>query len=302
MSTSDTLLSPSVDGTYSKKQGRLEDEYKLGEKIGKGAFSVVYEAVERSTGERYAVKCISRKFIKQKLLEREIEIMTKIRHPNILYCKAVYETEQQIYLVLELVKGGELYDKIVDEGEYTENEAREIIFQVLSAVEYLHRNQIAHRDLKPENILCSSKSGAKKGFRHEMIKVADFGLSKMFDREMLLSQCGSPTYVAPEVLLAIPYDQSVDMWAVGVITYVMLTGCFPFFEEQNNYKALYQKIINIDYTFPDDPPMSPEVKDFINQLLVRDPAKRPTASICKKHVWLRPELEKELQRTKGDVL
>jgi len=279
---------------WTKSQGNVEDYYKIGEKIGKGAFSVVYEAVEKSTGIKYAAKVINRNFIKQKLLDREIEIMTKIRHPNILFCKAVFESSKQIYLILELVKGGELYDKIVDEGEYTEDEAREVIYQILSAVEYLHMNQIAHRDLKPENILCATiEKGSSPGFRKETIKVADFGLSKMFDRELLLSQCGSPTYVAPEVLLAIPYDQSVDMWAVGVITYVMLTGCFPFFEEGNNYKALYQKIINIDFTFPDDPPMSSEVKDFISSLLVRDPAKRPTAKQCKKHPWLKTVFDKD---------
>jgi len=287
----------------AKKMGSIEEEYIMGERIGKGAFSTVYEATEIATGEKYAVKCINRKYIKQKLLDREIEIMTKIRHPNILYCKAVFESDQQIFLVLELVRGGELYDKIVDEGEYTETEAREIVYQILSAVEYLHSAQIAHRDLKPENILCNSKVSGKKGSRFENIKVADFGLSKMFDRELLLSQCGSPTYVAPEVLMAVPYDQSVDMWAVGVITYVMLTGCFPFFEEQNNYKALYQKIINIDYTFPDDPPMSLEVKDFINRLLVKDPSQRPTASLCKRHPWLKSvhEREEKKRRDEGSV-
>jgi len=285
--------------TRSFSKAKLEDHYFVRERIGKGAFSTVYEAIEKETGDKYAVKIINRKYIKQKLLDREIEIMTKIRHPNILFCKAVYETDSQICLVLELVQGGELYDKIVDEGEYTEPEAREIVYQILSAVEYLHSCQIAHRDLKPENILCSGATTSfKRGSRFEKIKVADFGLSKMFDRELLLSQCGSPTYVAPEVLMAVPYDQSVDMWAVGVITYVILTGCFPFFEEQNNYKALYQKIINIDYKFPEDQPMSNEVKDFINCLLVKDPSRRPTASMCKRHVWLRSVHEREENKTR----
>jgi len=301
MSTNETINSPMKDihkegslmglnesGKYAKSQGKIEDYYSFGDKIGKGAFSVVYEAIEISSHEKYAIKVINRKYIKQKLLDREIEIMTKIRHPNILFCKSVFETDQFIYLVLELVRGGELYDKIVDEGEYTENEAREIVIQILAAVEYLHKNQIAHRDLKPENILCSAtrNNPLPHSNRREVIKVADFGLSKMFDRELLLSQCGSPTYVAPEVLLAVPYDQSVDMWAVGVITYVMLTGCFPFFEEGNNYKALYQKIINIEFTYPDEPVLSLEVKDFISRLLVRDPSKRPNATQCMKHPWL----------------
>jgi len=266
--------------------GKIEDDYIFGVQIGKGAFSVVYEARDKTTGEKFAIKCINKKYIKKKLLEREIEIMTKIRHENILFCKAVYESDQFIYLVLELVRGGELYDKIVEEGEYTEEESKLIVLQIVNAVEYLHANGIAHRDLKPENILCGTETDARGDFRREKIKVADFGLSKMFSREDLISQCGSPTYVAPEVLMAKPYDKAVDMWAVGVITYVMLTGCFPFFEESNNYSALYQKIMNVEYTFPQEPELSKDAKSFIENLLVKDATKRFTPDQCRQHAWL----------------
>jgi calcium/calmodulin-dependent protein kinase I len=275
-------------------QGKIEDDYELGSKIGKGAFSVVYEAIEKSTKEHYAIKCINKKFIKKKLLEREIEIMTTIRHENILFCKAVYESENYIYLVLELVKGGELYDKIVDEGEYSEDEAKLIVLQIINAVEYLHKNGIAHRDLKPENILCGTKEISRtngKRFRKEIIKVADFGLSKMFSREDLISRCGSPTYVAPEVLMAKPYDKAVDMWAVGVITFVILTGCFPFFEEGNNYGALYKKIIDVNYSFPEEPQLSDEAKDFISKLLVKDSTERYTPEKCRNHPWLKNKVD-----------
>jgi len=222
------------------------------------------------------------------LLEREIEIMTKLHHSNILHCKEIFETETFIYLVLELVKGGELYDKIVDEGEYKEEEAKLIVLQILDAVEYLHQNGIAHRDLKPENILCVTKTDPRATFRHEQIKVADFGLSKMFNTgDDLISQCGSPTYVAPEVLMAKPYTAAVDMWALGVVTFVILTGCFPFFEEGHNYSLLYQKIINVEYTFPDEPPLSKEAKDFIKRLLAKDPATRLTPEQCRRHPWLK---------------
>jgi len=289
-----TTAPASGSSKNSSTPKRIDDDYLIGPKIGKGAFSVVYEAVDKSSNIHYAIKRINRKHIKQKLLDREIEIMTKIRHENILFCKDVVESDQYIYLVLELVKGGELYDKIVEEGEYTEEEAKEIVIQILSAVEYLHKNQIAHRDLKPENILCSTLVNAnnKAAFRKEYIKVADFGLSKMFDRELLLSQCGSPTYFAPEVLLATPYDQAVDMWAIGVITFVLLTGCFPFFEEGTNYKALYQKIIDVDYAFPEDPVLSAEARDFISNLLVKDPTKRATPKSCKEHAWLKTVSQK----------
>jgi len=255
---------PTQNGSYSDRSryaaspDRIEEFYSFGPEIGKGAFSIVYEASEKATGEKFAIKCINKKYIKKKLLEREIEIMTSIRHENILYCKAVFENESFIYLILELVRGGELYDKIVEEGEYTEQESKLIVLQILNAVEYLHLNGIAHRDLKPENILCSTELVSSGKFRKEKIKVADFGLSKMFSREDLISQCGSPTYVAPEVLLAKPYDKAVDMWAIGVITYVMLTGCFPFFEESNNYGALYKKIMNVEYVYPEEPALSNE--------------------------------------------
>lgn len=166
-------------------------------------------------------------------------------HPCILYCKEVFETEDMMFLVLELVRGGELYDCVVDFGEYTEEEAKIIIWQVISAVKYLHSQGIAHRDLKPENILVVEDHGEEdtRAFRLETVKIGDFGLSKVFDSgDDLKSQCGSPTYVAPEVLLCKPYDAQVDMWALGVITFVLLTGCFPFFEEGNNFTALYQKV------------------------------------------------------------
>jgi len=269
-------------------KGKIDDYYTIGTKIGKGAFSTVYEGTQKSTKLSFAIKAINKKFIKQKLLEREIEIMTKLHHSNILHCEEIFETETFIYLILEMIKGGELYDKIVDEGEYSEEETKLIVLQILDAVEYLHQNGIAHRDLKPENILCVSKTDSRAIFRHEQIKVADFGLSKMFNTgDDLISQCGSPTYVAPEVLLAKPYTAAVDMWALGVVTFVILTGCFPFFEEGHNYSLLYQKIINVEYTFPDEPMLSKEAKDFIKRLLVKDPAARLTPEQCRRHPWLK---------------
>jgi len=270
--------------------GEITDKYIFGPKIGQGAFSEVFEAnVKTSGAEKVAIKVIKKKHIKKKFLEREITIMTKIRHSVILYCNEVYETDTTIYLVLELVPGGELYDKIVDGGEYSEEEAKVILLQILSAVEYLHVQGIAHRDLKPENILCVEKKQDGKRPRWERIKIADFGLSKMFTSEELTSQVGSPTYVAPEVLTSEhkPYDKAVDMWSVGVIAYVLLTGCFPFYDEERNYAELYKKIIAVDYVFPEKPKLSQDAKNFIGKLLVRDPEKRYTPQLCRDHPWLK---------------
>jgi len=270
-------------------RGTIDSKYKMGEIIGKGAFSEVFEATDRKTSQKVAIKVVKKKHIKKKFLEREINIMMKIRHEGILLCHEVYETDSAIYLVLELVHGGELYDKIVEEGEYTEEEAKIILLQVLDAVEYLHSQGIAHRDLKPENILCLEKKLGKRGSRFERIKIADFGLSKMFTAEDLKSAVGSPTYVAPEVLSPEqkPYDKAVDMWSVGVIAYVILTGCFPFYNEDKDYAALYEKILKVEYVWPEKPKLSSDAKNFIQRLLVKESADRFTPAECRSHAWLK---------------
>jgi len=267
------------------KPGNVRVFYILGKLIGKGSFSKVFHATEKSTGRggEFAVKIIKKKYIqKKKLIEREIEIMTSVRHENILWCKEVFEDENEIALVLEYIKGGELYDSIVDKEKYSETEAKKVIRQLLNAVEYLHSQGIAHRDLKPENLLCAEEG------KERVIKVADFGLSKMFSHEDLISRCGSPTYIAPEVLECAKYSEAVDMWAIGVITFVLLTGCYPFFAEGKNYGALYRKIIDVNFAFPPDIELSEEAIEFIHVLLVKDPMQRYTPSQCKKHPWLHP--------------
>jgi len=276
--------------------GEIDQYYVLTDEIGRGTFSTVYLGVEKTTGTSYAIKCVTKSQIKEKLLEREIDIMTKLRHKNILFCKEVFEDSHFIYLVLELVKGGELYDKVAKEGEFSEGEAKEIVVQIVSAIEYLHLNGIAHRDLKPENILCLPSENKSK--RVDSIKVADFGLAKMFTLESLLSQCGSPTYVAPEVLMAEHYGEAVDMWALGVITYVLLTAQFPFWEEDTHFSALYEKIINVEYSFPENPRLSSEAKSFISHLLVKDIDKRYGPAQCRKHPWLKSVYQKIRENAK----
>jgi len=255
------------------------DFYDIGKDIGKGAFSVVKEGVNKATGKKVAIKSIRTKFIKTKLLMREIDIMKKVgNHPAILKLYEVFESKNYLYLVLELVTGGELFDQIVARGEYSEQDASNIVRQIISAVAHLHANGIAHRDLKPQNLLCVGPDG-------DDIRVADFGLSKMFGNgEYLETCCGSPEYVAPEVLECKPYDKACDLWSVGVITYVLLTGCFPFWDKNN--AVLYEKIRRSEYGWPTGLEISAEAKDLIRHLIERSPEKRYTAEQALQHPWV----------------
>jgi len=265
---------------------QIKNKYILGPEIGRGGFSVVYHAERKKGGEEFAVKKIEKKKVEGddiKLLRREIQIMKKLDHPNILKLFEVYEDDDSFYLVMELVKGKELFDKIVERGMYSESDAANIISQVVSAVEYLHDNGIAHRDLKPENLLVEGEEEDSK------VKIADFGFAKSFGGdtgEKLMTSCGSPGYVAPEILTAESYDKSVDMWSVGVILYILLSGYPPFYAD--SAPALFKKIMDVKYDFDDSvwDDISDTAKDLIRNLLVKDPAKRFTARQCLTHAWI----------------
>jgi len=207
--------------------------------------------------------------------------MKKVEHPNILKLIEIYEDNENVYIVMELVDGSELFDRIVDKGYYSEKNTVHIVKQILHAVKYLHEQGIAHRDLKPENLLCSG-SGS-----HEVVKIADFGLSKVFSGdEDLRTSCGTPGYVAPEVLMCESYDKSVDMWGIGIITYILLAGYPPFYAE--NDTDLFEKIMNAEYDFDDEcwDDVSDLAKDFIKHLLVNNPEKRFDADQALAHDWI----------------
>jgi len=271
---------------FDKETARHEDVkdyYEFGREIGRGGFSVVVEGAKKGTTERYAIKCIKKSNVERddiKLLRREIQIMKAVDHPNILKLYEVFESEEEFFLVMELVDGKELFDKIVERGQYSEKDAANIVRQIISAVEYLHERGIAHRDLKPENLL---SSGADE---KETIKIADFGFSKDFTDDKLQTSCGSPGYVAPEVLTSESYDKSVDMWSLGVIIYILLCGYPPFYAD--NAPALFKKIMDVKYDF-DDPSwddVSEEAKHLIRHLLVKNTEERYTAEQCRNHPWV----------------
>jgi len=269
--------------------GKVEDNYDIGEEIGRGAFSVVKRCKHKKSGNFFAIKFIEKKYVDKTdlvLLGREIEIMKKVNHANVLKLQEVYETDEIIALVMELVDGGELFYKIVEKGNYSEKDAAKIVRQMIQGVEYLHSKDIAHRDLKPENLLCSMDNRDEyKPFR---VVIADFGLSKAFgDGNPLKTSCGTPDYVAPEVITAEgEYDCSVDMWSCGVITYVLLCGFSPFLSIDQT--GLFEKIMKAEYDFPDPEwtHISENAKDFIRKLLVKERHERYTAPQCLKHPWL----------------
>jgi len=261
----------------------LTDKYIVHEELGRGAFSVVKLVVEKETNVKYACKMINKSNVGQDMarLATEMEILKRVSHPNIINLKEIIDTKNCLFIITELVTGGELFDKIVELGSYSEKNAALLVTKMVSAIDYLHENGIVHRDLKPENLLLREPNNIID------IKIADFGLSKIVSQKVMMqTACGTPGYVAPEVLKAQGYDKEVDMWSIGVITYILLCGFPPFYNEK--LQLLFEQIMKADYDFPEDywSDVSKEAKDFIRKLLVVDPKKRMTGKEALKHPWL----------------
>jgi calcium/calmodulin-dependent protein kinase I len=203
-----------------------------------------------------------------------------LKHANIVQLLDVFEDKTFKYLVMELVTGGELFDRIVEKGSYTERDASHLIRQVLEAVDYMHDKGIVHRDLKPENLLYYSAAEDSK------IMISDFGLSKTEESGAMATACGTPGYVAPEVLAQQPYDKEVDVWSIGVIAYILLCGYPPFYDE--NDSELFRQILKAEYEF-DSPywdDISESAKDFIRNLMCKDVKKRFTCKQALAHSWI----------------
>ncbi|XP_063776270.1 calcium/calmodulin-dependent protein kinase type II subunit delta isoform X19 [Pseudophryne corroboree] len=264
---------------------RFTDEYQLFEELGKGAFSVVRRCMKITSGQEYAAKIINTKKLSARdhqKLEREARICRLLKHPNIVRLHESISEEGFHYLVFDLVTGGELFEDIVAREYYSEADASHCIQQILESVNHCHLNGIVHRDLKPENLLLASKS---KG---AAVKLADFGLAieVQGDQQAWFGFAGTPGYLSPEVLRKDPYGKPVDMWACGVILYILLVGYPPFWDEDQH--RLYQQIKAGAYDFPSPEwdTVTPEAKDLINKMLTINPAKRITASEALKHPWI----------------
>ncbi|KAJ3016608.1 calcium calmodulin-dependent protein kinase type 1G [Thoreauomyces humboldtii] len=267
----------------SFKMDELFKKYELRSTLGTGAFSEVRLGVDRQTDKKFAVKIIDKSKCKGKegMIDTEVRILQRVHHDNIIQMVEMYENETKLCLVMELVTGGELFDDIVKRGRYTESDCARIVHKILAALNYLHELGIVHRDLKPENLLLSDKS------KNAKIMIGDFGLSKIFnDEEVMKTACGTPGYVAPEVLKRQGYGKEVDIWSLGVITYILLCGYPPFYD-QNNIE-LFKLIMAGNYKF-DKPwwtPVSETAKDFIRKSLVVDPKARQTAQEALNHPFI----------------
>ncbi|KAM4599075.1 calcium/calmodulin-dependent protein kinase type II subunit gamma isoform 2-T2 [Fundulus diaphanus] len=264
---------------------RFTDEYQLYEELGKGAFSVVRRCVKKSTGQEYAAKIINTKKLSgrdHQKLEREARICRMLKHPNIVRLHESISEEGFHYLVFDLVTGGELFEDIVAREYYSEADASHCINQILESISHIHQHDIVHRDLKPENLLLASK------MKGAAVKLADFGLAieVQGDQQAWFGFAGTPGYLSPEVLRKDPYGKPVDIWACGVILYILLVGYPPFWDEDQH--KLYQQIKAGAYDFPSPEwdTVTPEAKNLINQMLTINPAKRITADQALKHPWV----------------
>ncbi|XP_076840311.1 calcium/calmodulin-dependent protein kinase IGb isoform X2 [Brachyhypopomus gauderio] len=269
-----------TDFEWKKSTDNIEEVFDFLEVLGSGAFSEVFMVKEKKTGKLFAMKCVKKKNKRDVSLDNEIAVLQRIKHENVVGLEDFYESLTHYYLVMQLVSGGELFDRILDRGTYSEKDASLVIRQVLEGVSYLHRNGIVHRDLKPENLLYYSQEENSK------IMISDFGLSKMEDNGIMSTACGTPGYVAPEVLAQKPYSKTVDCWSVGVITYILLCGYPPFYEESET--QLFSKIMKAQYEF-DSPfwdDISESAKDFIHNMMQKNPKLRYTAEQALSHSWI----------------
>ncbi|MCD9645866.1 Mitogen-activated protein kinase cpk1 [Datura stramonium] len=274
-----------TNSVLQKKTGNLKEFFSIGKKLGQGQFGTTFLCTEKATGKRYACKSIA----KRKLLtdddvedvRREVQIMHHLaEHPHVISIKGAYEDAVAVHVVMEYCAGGELFDRIIQRGHYTERKAAELTRTIVGVVEACHSLGVMHRDLKPENFLFVDQK------EESLLKTIDFGLSIFFKPgDKFTDVVGSPYYVAPEVLRK-RYGPEADVWSAGVIIYILLSGVPPFWAE--NEQGIFEQVLHGDLDFTSDPwpSISEGAKDLMRRMLVRDPRKRLTAHEVLCHPWV----------------
>jgi len=300
-----------IDKHYYQTK-RCEEVYDMEEIIGEGTFSNVVRGCQVETGERYAIKILDKAKIqteKQKWrVKNEVNLHRKCKHPYIAHFVEYYESDIDICLVMELCEGGELFNRIVELGCFSEREASRTIRQIATAVQFLHAKGVVHRDIKPENLLYISTDDESD------IKLVDFGLAKEIDREggrsmLKASLSGTPAYCAPERLNQDQESKAVDLWSIGCIMYFLLFGLPPFYSNKEDEgecdDEIFDSVLEGNITFPDGKQISELGKDLLFRLLEKDPTKRITAEEVLLHPWIKSsqkqseEVNYSMSKSKG---
>ncbi|XP_054148713.1 serine/threonine-protein kinase DCLK2 isoform X2 [Melozone crissalis] len=280
-----------LNGNKFSGSSTILEKYKVGKVIGDGNFAVVKECVERSTGKEFALKIIDKAKCcgKEHLIENEVSILRRVKHPNIIMLIEEMDTPSELYLVMELVKGGDLFDAITSSTKYTERDGSAMVYNLASALKYLHGLNIVHRDIKPENLLvCEYSDGTKS------LKLGDFGLATVVEGP-LYTVCGTPTYVAPEIIAETGYGLKVDIWAAGVITYILLCGFPPFRSENNLQEDLFDQILvgKLEFPSPYWDNITDSAKELISLMLHVNAEARYTAAQILSHPWVSDDASQE---------
>ncbi|XP_056417893.1 serine/threonine-protein kinase DCLK1 isoform X1 [Hyla sarda] len=262
----------------------IAERYKVGRTIGDGNFAIVKECIERSTGREYALKIINKSKCrgKEHMIQNEVSILRRVKHPNIVLLIEEMDMPNELYLVMELVKGGDLFDAITSTNKYTERDANGMLYNLMSAIKYLHSLNIVHRDIKPENLLVYEHQDGSKS-----LKLGDFGLATVVDGP-LYTVCGTPTYVAPEIIAETGYGLKVDIWAAGVITYILLCGFPPFRGSGDDQEVLFDQILmgQVDFPSPYWDNVSDSAKGLITMMLQVEVDQRYSALQVLEHPWV----------------
>ncbi|KAM3869526.1 serine/threonine-protein kinase DCLK1a isoform 1-T1 [Diretmus argenteus] len=265
----------------------ISDRYKVGRMLGDGNFAVVRECVEHSTGREYALKIINKGKCrgKEHMIQNEVAILRRVKHPNIVLLIEEADTYSELYLVMELVKGGDLFDAITSTNRYTERDASGMLYNLANAIKYLHSLNIVHRDIKPENLLVYEHADGSKS-----LKLGDFGLATVVDGP-LYTVCGTPTYVAPEIIAETGYGLKVDIWAAGVITYILMCGFPPFRGSSDDQEVLFDQILmgQLEFPLPYWDNVSETAKELIRSMLEVEVDQRYTALQVLDHPWVTDE-------------